>query len=89
MTSIDGKFFFRLAEDCGFTFCEIYERRENKRWYQREFSFVARRIFWNEDRDGTPDEYAARMLDNHLAGIAERQQEQALLQQYKDLKPIS
>lgn len=89
MTGIDGKFFFRLEQDCGITFCTLYERRENKRWYQGEYARLGSRAYWSEDQDGTPDEYARKMLDRYLVSIAERESEYALLQQYKDLKPIS
>lgn len=90
MTPIQDRFYFRLATEryVPLETCEVFYRRENKRWWQREYVFVTRSVYWGEDEDGTPEEYALKILKRHQDKVERSRAREARLAEYKDLKRV-
>jgi len=90
MTPIRDRFYFRLESErwAPLSYCVIYYRRENKRWWQREFVRFTDRLWWGEDEDGTPDAFAAKVLDEQMRENEKNAKHYETLAAYRDLKPV-
>ena len=65
MNEIAGGFYFRIEPEFGIPFFQIYERRVNKRWYQREFVRVGEMGLVRYEKGETPMVAAKRVLNEY------------------------
>lgn len=91
MTEIESPFYFRLETGGagleGMIWCVLYQKREDKRWWQREYRRIDNRLFFYGE-DGEAEDFAAALLADTLAEWERRRKTTENFDRYNDFTPV-